>query len=156
MLLWTLRYDFSMLTVTLIHTFKTMAKAAITSAHSRSAIHPISTLVNYKTNVHKSTLAETNLGDSKLLNSVQESSGRRVILGDGTTPWLHSLECAIWPSVDHFNHLTTKGSCQRVKRSHSKCQKQQEGHHTVWLLKTWLFISAEVIQISACNKCNKT
>lgn len=131
MLLWTLRYDFSMLTVTLIHTFKTTVKAAITSAHYRSAIHPISTLVNYKTNVHKSTLAETNLGDSKPLNSVQESSGRGVVLGDGTTPRLHSLECAVWPSVDRFNHPTTKGSCQRVKQSHSRCQKQQAGHHSL-------------------------
>ena len=63
-----------MLTVILIHTFKTMVKAEITSTYYRSAIYPISTLGNYKTNVHKSTLAELNLEHSKVLNSIQKSS----------------------------------------------------------------------------------
>ena len=116
-----------MLTVTLIHTFKTMVKAAITSTHYRSAIHPNSTLVNYKTNVHKSTLAELNLGHS----SVQESSEGWVTLGDGTKWWFHSLERSIGPSTGCLNNLTTKGSCQRVRRSHSRCQKQQADHHSL-------------------------
>lgn len=120
-----------MLTVIIIHTFKTMVKAAIISTYYRSAIHPISTLVNYKTNVHKSTLAELNLGHSKVLNSIQESSEGWVILGDGTTWWFHSLERSIGPSVGRFNNLTTKGSCQRVRQSHSRCQKQRADHHSL-------------------------
>lgn len=65
-----------MLTVTLIHTLKTMVQAAMTSTLYRSAMHSISTLVNCKTNVHESTLAEINVGHSKLQDSVQEFSGR--------------------------------------------------------------------------------
>lgn len=117
----TLRYVISVCSVTQQIHLKQCSKQQLHKLTIGKAIHPSSTLVNYETNVYQRNSAEINFGHTKLLYDVLEASGRWIILGGGGTPWLHSPEHSIWPSMNRFNHLTTNGSCQRVNCS-SRCQ----------------------------------
>lgn len=61
------KYDLSLFTITLIHSYKTMITKAITSAHNRRHRTP-----KEYTNTHKSTSGRK-LGCTELLNSMLES-----------------------------------------------------------------------------------
>lgn len=127
MMFCTLRYDFSLFTQ-YIH-LKQWSKQQSHQLPIRSVIQPSSTLVKYKTNVYQSTLVEIKLkldiSSSYIIQwkPMEEESFPWLTRGGGI-PWFHSSEHSMWPSTDHFNHLTTNGSCQRVKYSHSRCQMQ--------------------------------